>query len=317
MPIYPTKVEITEVAPRDGLQNEPRSVATKTKLELIRHLFGTGLTQVEVTSLVSPDAIPQLADADRLLGLLTREELARSSVLVANMRGLERATATGVTRIAVFTAASQTFNQRNIRCGIEDSLERFAPLLAAAKTAGLGIRGYISCAFGCPYEGQIDPSQVFDVACRLDEMGCDQIALSDTIGIATPLQSQQLVETVMARLPVEHLAVHFHDTRGQALANIFACLQMGVTHIDASVAGLGGCPHTPGAAGNVSTEDLVYLLDGMEIETGVDLQSLVAAGEFICSRLGRRNQSRVARTMGDGSIGRDNRTASVVVDGCG
>jgi hydroxymethylglutaryl-CoA lyase len=283
----PDRVKIVEVGPRDGLQNEPRVVDTPTKIAFINRLSTTGLTAIEVTSFVHPTSIPQLADAEAVVRGITRRAGVTYSALVPNLRGLERALSVGVDAIAVFTAASETFNQRNIHCSIEGSLSRFIPVLARARSVDIPVRGYISCALGCPYEGAIKPQQVASLAERLYAMGCAEISLGDTIGVGTPLQAQALVNTVAAVVPIERLAVHFHDTHGRALANIRACLKLGVSIIDASVAGLGGCPYAPGAPGNVATEAVVAMLEDMGIATGVDLDKLGEAGRFISTKLGR------------------------------
>ncbi|HEX2200551.1 MAG TPA: hydroxymethylglutaryl-CoA lyase [Gammaproteobacteria bacterium] len=277
----PDRVKIVEVGPRDGLQNEPRVVDTPTKIAFINRLSATGLTAIEVTSFVHPTSIPQLADAEAVVRGITRRAGVTYSALVPNLRGLERALSVGVDAIAVFTAASETFNQRNIHCSTEGSLSRFIPVLARAKSVDIPVRGYISCALGCPYEGEIKPRQVASLAERLYAMGCAEISLGDTIGVGTPLQAQALVNTVAAVVPIERLAVHFHDTHGRALANIRACLKLGVSIIDASVAGLGGCPYAPGAPGNVATEAVVAMLEDMGIATGIDLDKLGEAGRFI------------------------------------
>jgi hydroxymethylglutaryl-CoA lyase len=277
----PDRVKIVEVGPRDGLQNEPRVVDTPTKIAFINRLSATGLTAIEVTSFVHPTSIPQLADAEAVVRGITRRAGVTYSALVPNLRGLERALSVGVDAIAVFTAASETFNQRNIHCSIEGSLSRFIPVLARARSVDIPVRGYISCALGCPYEGEIKPQQVASLAERLYAMGCAEISLGDTIGVGTPLQAQALVNTVAAVVPIERLAVHFHDTHGRALANIRACLKLGVSIIDASVAGLGGCPYAPGAPGNVATEAVVAMLEDMGIATGIDLDKLGEAGRFI------------------------------------
>jgi hydroxymethylglutaryl-CoA lyase len=283
----PDRVKIVEVGPRDGLQNEPRVVDTPTKIAFIDCLSATGLTAIEVTSFVHPTSIPQLADAEAVVRGITRRAGVTYFALVPNLRGLERALSVGVDAIAVFTAASETFNQRNIHCSIEGSLSRFAPVLARAKSVGIPVRGYISCALGCPYEGAIKPQQVASLAERLYAMGCAEISLGDTIGVGTPLQAQALVKTVAAAVPIERLALHFHDTHGRALANIRACLKFGVSIIDASIAGLGGCPYAPGAPGNVATEAVVAMLESMGIATGIDLDKLGEAGRFIGTKLGR------------------------------
>jgi len=291
----PRAVRIVEVGPRDGLQNEAQSVATEKKIEFIGLLADAGLTAIEATAFVSPKWVPQMADHAELMRALPRREGVAYPVLVPNLRGFEAAAAAGATEVAVFAAASETFSQRNINCSIAQSLERFEPVFAAARAANVRVRGYVSCALGCPYEGEIDLLRVADVAGKLFEAGCYEISLGDTIGVGTPKATQLMVATVATRVPVANLAGHFHDTYGQALANIYASLEMGVAVFDASVSGLGGCPYAPGAAGNVATEDLLYMLNGMGIETGVDLDRLMAAGAFICAELGRETQSRVAK----------------------
>jgi isopropylmalate/homocitrate/citramalate synthase len=291
----PQTVRIVEVGPRDGLQNESLIVSTETKIEFIHKLAASGLKTLEATAFVSPKWVPQMADHAEVLRALAREEGITYPVLVPNMRGYEQAVAAGAREVAVFAAASETFSQRNINCTIAESLERFAPIFRAARAADIRIRGYVSCALGCPYEGEIKRDRVADVAAALFESGCYEISLGDTIGVGTPNRTMGLIDTVAERVPVNHLAGHFHDTYGQALANILAALIAGLRVFDASVSGLGGCPYAPGAAGNVASEDLVYMLNGMEIETGVDLDRLIAAGSFICEKLGRQTQSRVAR----------------------
>jgi len=293
------RVRIVEVGPRDGLQNEPQTVPTAVKLEFIGLLADAGLKTIEATAFVSPKWVPQMADHGELMGALQRREGVRYPVLVPNLRGFEAALAAGANEVAVFAAASETFSQRNINCSIAESLERFAPVFVAAKSAGVRVRGYVSCVLGCPYEGAIDPVRVADVAGRLFDAGCYEISLGDTIGVGTPNRTKAMIAKVAERVPVEHLAGHFHDTYGQALANIYAAMETGVRVFDSSVSGLGGCPYAPGAAGNVATEDLVYMLDGMGVETGVDLDRLIAAGAFICGKLRRETQSRVARARGN------------------
>jgi hydroxymethylglutaryl-CoA lyase len=303
-------VRIVEVSPRDGLQNEPQNVSTETKLEFIGLLADAGLKAIEATAFVSPKWVPQMADhAEVMRGLqppavgpaafpqtaTKRREGVSYPVLVPNLRGFEAALAAGATEVAVFAAASETFSQRNINCSIDESLERFAPVFDAARAANVRVRGYVSCVLGCPYEEAVDPARVADVAGRLFDAGCYEISLGDTIGVGTPNRTRGTIAAVAERVPVLNLAAHFHDTYGQALANIYAAMESGVRVFDASVSGLGGCPYAPGAAGNVATEDLVYMLDGMGVETGVDLDRLIAAGTFICAKLGRQTQSRVAR----------------------
>jgi hydroxymethylglutaryl-CoA lyase len=304
------RVRIVEVGPRDGLQNEPKNVSTETKLEFIGLLADAGLKAIEATAFVSPKWVPQMADhAEVMRGLrppavgptaslqtaTKRREGVTYPVLVPNLRGFEAALAAGATEVAVFAAASETFSQRNINCSIDESLERFASVFDAARAANVRVRGYVSCALGCPYEGVVDPARVADVAGRLFDAGCYEISLGDTIGVGTPNRTKEMLAVVAGRVPVKNLAGHFHDTYGQALANIYAAMECGVRVFDASVSGLGGCPYAPGAAGNVATEDLVYMLDGMGVETGVDLDRLIAAGTFICGKLGRETRSKVAR----------------------
>jgi hydroxymethylglutaryl-CoA lyase len=291
----PKCVRIVEVGPRDGLQNEKRIVPTETKIEFIRRLADTGLKTIEATAFVSPKWVPQMADHAEVMRGLPRDGDVRFPVLVPNMLGFDAAVAAGATEVAVFAAASETFSQRNINCSIAESLERFAPVFAAARAANVRVRGYVSCVLGCPYEGEVPPAKVAEVAAALFDRGCYEISLGDTIGVGTPNRTKEMIETVAARVAVEKLAGHFHDTYGQALANIYAALLSGVGVFDASVSGLGGCPYAPGAAGNVASEDLLYMLNGMGVETGVDLDGLIAAGAFICERIGRETQSRVAR----------------------
>ncbi len=293
----PAKVKIVEVGPRDGLQNEPTPVPVEVKVELIERLADAGLTVIEAGSFVSPKWVPQMADTDRVLAALKPRPGVSYPVLTPNMKGLEAALAAGAREVAVFGAASESFSRKNINCSIAESLDRFAPVVAAARAAGVAVRGYVSCALGCPYEGEIAPAAVAEVAGRLYEMGCYEISLGDTIGVGTPLKAQRMIEAVAARVPIERLAAHFHDTYGQALANLFAVLQLGVAVIDSSVAGLGGCPYARGASGNVATEDVVYMLDGLGIDCGVDLQRLAAAGRYICAQLGRAPASKVAQAL--------------------
>lgn len=291
----PARVRVVEVGPRDGLQNEPGVVPAAVKIEFIERLAASGLSAIETTSFVRPDWIPQLADAAEVFSGLQRRPGTSYPVLVPNLRGLERALAAGVEEIAVFTAASESFNQKNINASIAESLARIEALTGPARAHGLRVRGYVSCVLGCPYEGVIATEQVVAVARALLELGCYEVSLGDTIGIGTPLAARRLLESVAAACEMERVAVHFHDTRGQALANIYACLEAGVAVVDASVAGLGGCPYAAGASGNVATEDLVYMLHGLGIETGIDLPALVAAGHYICGQLGREPGSRLGR----------------------
>jgi isopropylmalate/homocitrate/citramalate synthase len=293
----PKRVRIVEVGPRDGLQNEPNSVPTAVKVELIERLADAGLPAVEATAFVSPKWVPQMADHSEVLKTLRRKPGVSYPVLVPNMKGFEAAAAAGAKEIAVFGAASETFSRKNINASIAESLERFAPVCEAARAKGIRVRGYISCVVGCPYEGAVEPEAVAEVAKQLDAMGCYEISLGDTIGVGTPGKVKRMIETVARAVPVERLAVHLHDTYGQALANLYAALELGVATADSSVAGLGGCPYAKGASGNVATEDVVYLLDGLGVETGVDLAKVYDAGRFICDALGREPASKVARAL--------------------
>jgi hydroxymethylglutaryl-CoA lyase len=290
-------VRIVEVGPRDGLQNEKATVPTAIKVELIARLRRAGLRTIEAGSFVSPKWVPQMADTAAVMAQLPRSPDGSYPVLVPNLRGFEAALEAGATEIAVFAAASETFSQRNINCSIRESLDRFAPVLAAAREASVRVRGYVSCVLGCPYEGDIAPESVAMVSANLFDLGCYEISLGDTIGVGTPGQARAMIEQVAARVPVQQIAVHFHDTWGQALVNIYACLDLGISVVDASVAGLGGCPYAKGASGNVATEDVVYLLHGLGIETNVDLPTLVGASRFIAGALGRPPASKVAVAM--------------------
>ncbi|MGB9081286.1 MAG: hydroxymethylglutaryl-CoA lyase [Desulfuromonadaceae bacterium] len=294
----PKRVKMVEVGPRDGLQNEAMIVPADVKIELINRLSATGLSAIEVTSFVSPKWVPQMADNTQVMLGITRRPGVSYPVLVPGMQGFEAAVAAGAEEIAVFGAASEAFSRHNINCSIAESLERFAPVIAAAHQRNIKVRGYVSCVLGCPYQGDVAPESVAQVALRLLEMGCYEISLGDTIGFGTPLKVQALVKKVTEVVPFHQLAVHFHDTYGQALANILASLEMGISVVDSSVAGLGGCPYAKGAAGNVASEDLLYMLNGMGIETGVDLNELVAAGLYISKYLGRQSGSKVAQAIG-------------------
>lgn len=295
--MFPASVTIVEVGPRDGLQNEPQVIPTETKIALIERLAATGLPVVEATAFVSPKWVPQMADHDAVLRGIRRRPGVRYPVLTPNMKGFEAAAAAGADEVAVFGAASESFSRKNINCSIAESLERFAPVVEAARQRGIRVRGYISCVLGCPYEGEIAPKAVADVAEALYRMGCYEISLGDTIGVGTPLKAKRMLEAVAERVPIEKLAAHFHDTYGQALANLYAVLELGLRTIDSSVAGLGGCPYARGASGNVATEDVVYMLNGMGIETGVDLQALAEVGRWICQQLGREPASKVAQAL--------------------
>lgn len=294
---YPENVRIVEVGPRDGLQNEAAMVPVEVKVALIEALAGAGLKSIEAGSFVSPKWVPTMAGTAEVLARIRRAPGVSYPVLVPNLKGLEAAIAAGVEEIAVFAAASETFSQRNINCSIEESLARLRGVAGAAVARGMRVRGYVSCVLGCPFEGEIAPKAVVRVAKNLHATGCYEISLGDTIGVGTPLKAQRMLEAVAEQVPVRALAVHFHDTWGQALANILASLQLGVAAVDSSVAGLGGCPYAPGATGNVATEDVVYLLNGMAIATGVDLQKVAAAGRMISGHLGRKSASKVALAM--------------------
>lgn len=283
----PDFVKIVEVGPRDGLQDESRYVPVETKLRLIDRLAGCGLPVVEATSFVSPRWVPQLADAEDLMAGLKRRPGVHYPVLVPNEKGYERARAAGADEVAVFSAASEEFNRRNINCSIEQSFERFRPVLERARADSVRVRGYISCVLGCPYQGKVPVSDVVRVAEALLSSGCEEISLGDTIGVGTPASTGPMLDAVLGVVPAEHLAVHLHDTYGQALANILVALDKGVRVIDSSVAGLGGCPYARGATGNVATEDVVYMLEGMGMETGVDLKALSRVGNWIAGKLGR------------------------------
>lgn len=293
----PKHVTIVDVGPRDGLQAEKEIVPTATKIALIDQLSEVGVPSVEAGAFVSPKWVPQMADTSEVLAGIKRQPGTRYPVLVPNARGLEGALASGVEEIAIFGAASETFSQKNINCSIDESLARFAPVATDALEAGMQVRGYISCVLGCPYEGDVAIESVVRVARALDEMGCYEISLGDTIGVGTPSRARAMVDAVAQVVPVDRIALHFHDTYGQALANILSCLEVGVTTVDTAVAGLGGCPYAPGASGNVATEDVVYMLDGMGIATGIDLDALVRTGAFISAALGRTPTSKAAQAI--------------------
>lgn len=294
---YPARVRIVEVGPRDGLQNEPRPVPTEVKRELIERLGECGLQTIEATAFVSPKWVPQMADHGALMRTLARRPGVRYPVLVPNLQGFEAAQAAGALEVAIFAAASEAFSRRNINCSIAESLARFAPVAQAARAHDIALRGYVSCALGCPYQGAVAPAAVAEVAGALADLGCYEVSLGDTIGVGTPLATQRMLAAVATRVPVARLAGHFHDTYGMAVANLCAALEAGVTVFDSAVAGLGGCPYAPGAAGNVATEDVVWLLDGLGIECGVDLTRLAETGAWICAQLGRAPQSKVAQAL--------------------
>jgi len=291
----PQKVRLVEVGPRDGLQNEAQLISIADKVQLVDELTASGLSHIEVGSFVSPKWVPQMAGSSEVFGQIQREQGVTYAALTPNLRGFEDALAAGVKEVAVFAAASEAFSQRNINCSISESLERFAPIMEAARLYGIKVRGYVSCVLGCPYEGEIAPQQVAGVSRELIDMGCYEVSLGDTIGTGTPGATRTLLNVVAGQIPRGKLAGHFHDTYGQALANIYASLLEGIEVFDSSVAGLGGCPYAKGASGNVASEDVLYMLQGLGIETGVDLDRLITAGQRISSVLGRANGSRVAK----------------------
>ena len=292
-----SNVRIVEVGPRDGLQNEKAIISAADKIALIDKLSATGLQCIEATSFVSPKWVPQLADAAEVFAGITKKPGVSYPVLVPNEQGYARARAAGATEVAVFTAASEAFNQRNINASIDESIARFEPVLAAAKADGVKVRGYVSTVLGCPYQGDVPVAEVVRVARRLHKLGCYEISLGDTIGIGTPKKAAQMLRNVSEEVPLSALAVHFHDTRGQALANILACLDEGVRVVDSAVSGTGGCPYAHGATGNVATEDVVYMLEGLGMSTGVDLGKLVEAGRWLAALLGRATGSKVTAAM--------------------
>jgi hydroxymethylglutaryl-CoA lyase len=294
MPL-PSQVRLVEVGPRDGLQNEAQAVSVAAKVQLVDELSAAGLSYIEVGSFVSPKWVPQMAGSAEVFAQIQRKENVTYAALAPNFRGFEDALASGVTEVAVFAAASEAFSQRNINCSISESLERFEPILEAARLHGIRVRGYVSCVLGCPYEGEIAPEQVASVANELFAMGCYEISLGDTIGTGTPGATRTLFDVVAGKIPRGKLAGHFHDTYGQALANIYASLLEGIQVFDSSIAGLGGCPYAKGASGNVATEDVLYMLNGLGIDTGIDLDLLISAGQHICDVLGRPTGSRVAK----------------------
>ena len=294
---YPPSVKIVEVGPRDGLQNEKTSLDTETRVQLITQLADAGLSYIEAGSFVSPKWVPQMAGSDKVFQQLPVDTATTYAALTPNMQGLERALQCGVREVAVFAAASESFSQKNINCSIAESIDRFVPVMEKAYHSGIAVRGYISCVLGCPYEGNVSPDQVAEVADKLLGLGCYEVSLGDTIGAGTPGSTAVLLCTLLKQLPADKLAVHMHDTYGQALANILVALQQGIAVVDSSVAGLGGCPYAQGASGNVATEDLVYMLNGLGIEHGVNLEELIAAGNMVCAKLDRANGSKVARAI--------------------
>ncbi|MBC7161389.1 MAG: hydroxymethylglutaryl-CoA lyase [Immundisolibacter sp.] len=293
----PQRIRICEMGPRDGLQNIPDTVPLEVKLGLIERLQAAGLSYIEVAAFVSPRAVPQMADAQAVCAGLKRRPGVSYAALAPNVRGLERALACGIDELGLFTAASETFSQHNTRCTIDESLERAAAIAAPARAASVRLRGYVSCVLGCPYEGATDPGKVAELAAALFELGCYEVSLGDTIGVGTPGKARALLARVRQAVPTAPLALHFHDTYGQALANILACLELDIASVDSSVAGLGGCPYAPGASGNVASEDVVYMLHGLGIETGVDLDALCAAGAYISEALGRPSGSKAGRAL--------------------
>ncbi|MEO8020476.1 hydroxymethylglutaryl-CoA lyase [Polaromonas sp.] len=293
----PRKVKIVDVGPRDGLQNEKAQVPTAVKIELVHRLQDAGLTEIEVTSFVSPKWVPQMADAAEVMAGITRKPGVRYSVLTPNMKGFEAAVLSKPDEIVVFAAASEAFSQRNINCSIEESIERFRPVAEAARAHNIRVRGAISCAVGCPYEGEVAPERVGMVARLLKNIGVQHIGVADTIGVGTPLKVQRAMEAALKHYAIDEVSGHFHDTYGQALGNTLICLEMGIWNYDTSSAGLGGCPYAKGATGNVATEDVVYMLQGMGIDTGIDLDKLIDAGKFISDYLERKPNSRAATAL--------------------
>lgn len=293
----PSKVKIVEVGPRDGLQNEPQTIGADVKIALVDQLSDAGFVNVEAAAFVSPKWVPQMATSSDVMAGIARKPGVIYSALVPNMKGFEAALAAGVDEIVVFGAASEAFSQRNINCSIAESMERFAPVIEAAKSHGIRARGSISCAFGCPYQGEVPPQDTADVVRRLRDLGCDEIDICDTIGVGTVRKVQATLEHAAQEFPIDKLAGHFHDTYGQGIANIYASLEVGITIYHASVSGLGGCPYAKGATGNVATEDVLYLMEGLGIETGVDIGKVVEAGEFISRHLNRKSGSRAANAI--------------------
>lgn len=293
----PQQVRIVEVGPRDGLQNEKQPINASVKIELIERLAQAGIRTIEAGSFVNPKWVPQMAGSDEVFERMPRHDGVTYSALTPNLRGYERAVQVHANEVAIFAAASEAFSQKNINCSVSESIERFKPIMDAAAAAGIPVRGYVSCVVGCPYKGEVAPSQAAAVAKQLLDIGCYEISLGDTTGVGTPASIHAMLTATMQHIPVQQLAVHLHDTYGQALANILMALQQGISVIDSSVAGLGGCPYAKGASGNVATEDVVYMLNGLGIEHGIDLERLIDAGDYICQQLGRSNGSRVATAM--------------------
>lgn len=294
---YPSSVRIVEVGPRDGLQNEKQLIDIANKLQLIDELAQSGLKTIEAGSFVSPKWVPQMADSRDIFLQLNKHAGVTYTALTPNLRGFDDALAAGVDEVAIFGAASESFSQKNINCSIQESLDRFAPIVRHATDNNMQVRGYLSCVLGCPYEGDIAETVVAQVAKQLLDMGCYEISLGDTIGVGTPIKTQKMLDAVLRHIPADQVAVHFHDTYGQALTNILIALEMGISTVDSAVAGLGGCPYAKGASGNVATEDVLYMLNGMGISTGVDINKLALAGRNIMSALGRSTQSKVATAL--------------------
>ena len=293
----PKRVRIVEVGPRDGLQNEPLPIAVDDKVELINMLANAGMQYIEAGSFVSPRWVPQMADSANVFAAIERQPGVIYAALTPNMRGLEAAIQAGADEVAIFASASESFSQNNINCSVLESIERFKPVLKRASELNFPVRGYLSCVVGCPYEGEVDPSRVAEVCGVLHDLGCREISLGDTIGVGTPGSIGKMLQAVGQRVPMSRLAIHCHDTYGQALVNIYTALLAGISTVDSSVAGLGGCPYAKGASGNVATEDVLYMLQGLEIETGIDLEKTISVGNFISQRVGRRNNSRVASAL--------------------
>lgn len=290
----PSKVNIVEVGPRDGLQNEPTLVPANVKIELINMLSSTGINTIECTSFVSPKWIPQLQDAQEVMSGITKHSKKKYPVLVPNLQGLTNAMQTPIDTIAIFASASEAFSKKNINCTIDESIRKMTQVANEAKQRNFKIRGYISCVLGCPYTGEVDLNNILKLAKTLDDLGCYEISFGDTIGVGTPLKAKNLIKEIKNILPLEKIAIHFHDTYGQALVNIYSCLEEGVHTIDSSIAGLGGCPYARGSSGNVATEDVVYMLNGMGIETGVDLEDLIKVAQFVTKHLGHPSRSKVS-----------------------
>ena len=292
-----SKITLYEVGPRDGLQNEKGSIEIADKIRLVDLLSASGLTKIETGSFVSPKWVPQMANSAQVFAGIKRDSDISYGALTPNMQGLEAALAAKANEVAVFGAASESFSQKNINCSIEESIQRFIPVIEHALASGLSVRGYVSCVVGCPYEGEVKPGAVAAVAQRLIDLGCYEVSLGDTIGVGTPNKIAKMIDVVAQEVAVEQLAIHCHDTYGQALANVYAAIETGIKTVDSSVAGLGGCPYAKGASGNVASEDALYMLNGLGLETGVDLKKLIEAGNFISKKLNRRNQSKVAQAL--------------------